>query len=738
MVVAASRLFAFGVRIQHLEQIGDAIGQSFKAALACPCNECGLHEWTDDQSEAWSWCWEVLSADIAKTIRAQELRHVQLVRDSWEAVKASKSSVDLGDLFYTDLQEEAPQVIHLFQRPRKMQAYLFIQAMELIVRFGEDPASFFDELKPLVIRHIKYGVRSQYMKPFGIVLMRTMEHVLGPLWTTDVSAAWKSLWTRCSCVVSRSLNVGTNLITVSIVNGDLCQLRRAVACAPRCDRAKWIVQVQVNGSVLSPLYWAVRDCKYAMARFMLRDLLTIRADREEYYYGAHLLFESHPDLVSALCRESPQLVSTLFDGLMWHSQAVEKGKVRVNYYIGELYGAPEGDPWASPLAVFCAEGKPWMFDHPVLDKVLQLKWGRLKLLFFAEQTVFALILVLFMVGFVDGASELTCSQHTVNLRRAVASMSGIVLLVMLVLMHVQIRSGQCVRIQPLPKLPSISFVTPRLLANKWNTSRFIACVLIIIAALSGHCNQGTSRSDQGSTWNMHVEAWAGLLLWIQFSQILVTSTRLSALIYTVGILLSDVVRLLLVILILLVAFAAYLTCLSNEGFGEFGQSILSLVRVSIEVSKPDLIEVGGWSLFMLLFFVTFIQVGMLSILVAQLSLSYETTSQDKTGYAKMNKAFVVVEIESVLSQAMRTRIYDVFAFDQPLEFDSGDLGPTGGVQVRENAAVRSHPTYVPDRILRFPGDADPKEPWPEQESDSEDEWMEDDADDRSRLGDDFD
>mmetsp|Transcript_3832 Transcript_3832/g.9312 ORF Transcript_3832/g.9312 Transcript_3832/m.9312 type:complete len:130 (+) Transcript_3832:2113-2502(+) len=129
---------------------------------------------------------------------------------------------------------------------------------------------------------------------------------------------------------------------------------------------------------------------------------------------------------------------------------------------------------------------------------------------------------------------------------------------------------------------------------------------------------------------------------------------------------------------------------------------------------------------------------MLSILVAQLSLSYETTSQDKTGYAKMNKAFVVVEIESVLSQAMRTRIYDVFAFDQPLEFDSGDLGPTGGVQVRENAAVRSHPTYVPDRILRFPGDADPKEPWPEQESDSEDEWMEDDADDRSRLGDDFD
>jgi hypothetical protein len=42
-----------------------------------------------------------------------------------------------------------------------MQAYLFVSAIELVVRFGETPDQFFVELKPLIIRHIKYGVKSE-------------------------------------------------------------------------------------------------------------------------------------------------------------------------------------------------------------------------------------------------------------------------------------------------------------------------------------------------------------------------------------------------------------------------------------------------------------------------------------------------------------------------------------------------------------------------------------------------
>ncbi len=42
-----------------------------------------------------------------------------------------------------------------------MQAYLFVSAIELVLQFGENPEQFFQDLKPLIIRHIKYGVKSE-------------------------------------------------------------------------------------------------------------------------------------------------------------------------------------------------------------------------------------------------------------------------------------------------------------------------------------------------------------------------------------------------------------------------------------------------------------------------------------------------------------------------------------------------------------------------------------------------
>ena len=47
------------------------------------------------------------------------------------------------------------------QRPKRMQAYLFVSAIELVVQFGENPERFFKDLKPLIIRHIKYGVKAE-------------------------------------------------------------------------------------------------------------------------------------------------------------------------------------------------------------------------------------------------------------------------------------------------------------------------------------------------------------------------------------------------------------------------------------------------------------------------------------------------------------------------------------------------------------------------------------------------
>jgi hemoglobin-like flavoprotein len=271
----------------------------------------------------------------------------------------------VGEKLFSELGREAPHVVHLFQRPKKLQAYMWMQAVELLVVFTEIPQDFFDALKDLTIRHVKYGVKGEYVKPFGKAILAGIEDLAGDHWNEDMCKAWANLWRRISTCVGRSLNVGVNLITVAIVNGDVDKFKYAIECAPRKDRMSWVTRVevtlkptthahiekfqfqvclsvhsrertvgdhvghvsQVYGSIMSPLYWAIRDGKFAIAQYMIQDLLAIRADRDMYYYGREHLFETHPDVIPIFCKDCPMLVEDLMDGLLWYSQHVLDGKV---------------------------------------------------------------------------------------------------------------------------------------------------------------------------------------------------------------------------------------------------------------------------------------------------------------------------------------------------------------------------------------------------------------------------
>jgi len=60
----------------------------------------------------------------------------------------------------------------------------------------------------------------------------------------------------------------------------------------------------------------------------------------------------------------------------------------------------------------------------------------------------------------------------------------------------------------------------------------------------------------------------------------------------------------------------------------------------------------------------------------------------------------------------RRKLFEEMQFNIAVPFDTGDSGPSGGIQVIEPASVRISPYYTPDRVLRFTGDTSPKDPWP--------------------------
>lgn len=213
-------------------------------------------------------------------------------------------------------------------------------------------------------------------------------------------------------------------------------------------------------------------------------------------------------------------------------------------------------------------------------------------------------------------------------------------------------------------------------------------------------------------WLTVLAAISTLLLWLQFIQILILSRPLAAFTYTLSAMFVDVTRNLMIILVILVSFAFTLTTLEQPGYESPGQAVLNLVYISLGMSSAEMEHLENFGLFCLSLFVIIVEVGFLNILIAQLALIYERLSLDKEGYAKMNRCYTCVEIESFLPYSYRQRVWEEFNFDLPLPFDAGDDGPSGGIQVQEPASVRAAKKYVPDRVLRFPGEAKSSEPWP--------------------------
>eukprot|EP00281_Chroomonas_sp_CCMP1168_P028632 CAMPEP_0206255438 /NCGR_PEP_ID=MMETSP0047_2-20121206/24246_1 /ASSEMBLY_ACC=CAM_ASM_000192 /TAXON_ID=195065 /ORGANISM="Chroomonas mesostigmatica_cf, Strain CCMP1168" /LENGTH=552 /DNA_ID=CAMNT_0053681835 /DNA_START=1 /DNA_END=1659 /DNA_ORIENTATION=- len=526
------------------------------------------------------------------------------------------------------------------------------------------------------------------------------------------------LWMRASSCVARALNVGTNPVIVSLVQGDTEKLCEAMNCASRGERFDWLTRVDVNGEVLSPLFWSIRDGNFSIAKFIINDLLTIRADREAYYYGMSKLFETHPDVVEILCRECPSLLeSCLFDGLMWHSRDVEAGFVRVNYYIVEMYGVPEKEPnvWRTPLAILVKAGRNEVFNHPVGAKLLQVKWDRFgKRCFLGVQGFYAIMLILFMVGNIEYHDDCRFKGLRYFLG-AVALIAGGMQA------FIAVRQRRCGWTDSAKiKMSPFRVNLPNWLRSPWNMLRFIACWLLVIACFMEQCRHwgdeqeyhGPKEYNRVEYVSMSINAFVGVLLWSQELQILVLSTRLAALTYNIGYMFEDVGRNLVVVTGFVFAFATALTALQSEHFETFGGSVTVLVRVTLGIDPPSMIKLDSLALFFLFLFVICVTIGMLNILIAQLWSSFGHVAANKKVYAMQHRADICIHMESILPFKTRKRLFDEMHFDLPVPFSQGDAGPPGGIQMMEPASVRNGRFYMPDRILRFTGEASPQDPWP--------------------------
>jgi hypothetical protein len=139
LTVFASRFFDYGCRTSHLKLIGEALQGVLGEVLILS----GQAAWGPQETAAWAWFWGRCESSMSVTIGAHEKDYADTVSQSWSDILETNTNESFGNMFYAEMQNTAPELLSLFVRPKSMQYSTFIQLMETLVCFAQDPEVFY-------------------------------------------------------------------------------------------------------------------------------------------------------------------------------------------------------------------------------------------------------------------------------------------------------------------------------------------------------------------------------------------------------------------------------------------------------------------------------------------------------------------------------------------------------------------------------------------------------------------
>eukprot|EP00388_Colpodella_angusta_P024148 GDKJ01062944.1.p1 GENE.GDKJ01062944.1~~GDKJ01062944.1.p1 ORF type:complete len:1015 (-),score=222.58 GDKJ01062944.1:2715-5642(-) len=393
-----------------IQQLLDSIDRSVVVDVETGA-ACNLYE--DDYVNAWAWVRADIDRDTAALIKQIRVRAPLLIH-SWQLVTSKIREEEMGIMFYDKLFKISPEIKNLFSRPQSQVGLMFAAVVAILIKAVQDPLELANQLRKIAIAHIKFNVQLYHIPIFGTCLVETVQDILQKDFTPEVREAWSMLWERVAMKFYNIIQAGTNLVTKAMITGSAENVLRALEDSPSGSRVAWACKIDLDGGFLSPLYWAIRDGKLAIAQVLLRDVLTIRKDVERMWYGCALLFQAHPDLVEILCNEAPPLLHDLLDGLVWKSRHASNGTRRMVFFVRELWGDPDvaqnQSAYRSPIGSLVRLKDAELFCHPAVDFVLQKKWRLFAAFyFFRSQSIMFLILVSFVLGYaIDYGAAVWC------------------------------------------------------------------------------------------------------------------------------------------------------------------------------------------------------------------------------------------------------------------------------------------------------------------------------------------
>lgn len=210
---------------------------------------------------------------------------------------------------------------------------------------------------------------------------------------------------------------------------------------------------------------------------------------------------------------------------------------------------------------------------------------------------------------------------------------------------------------------------------------------------------------------------AMLLYFALLIDLAVLSTKVSAYVLVCIRMLSEVSLFLLALFAFLLAFASGISVIKHNqpDFAGIHKGLLALLEMTMQMfdgAHYERYESDPLVLVCVFVFLVCIVVFLFNMLVAQLTCAYEAVYSDMIGYARLERIEIIVGVMPVVSEKRWRGFCESLKLDQKCEFNAGDIGVTGGIQILE--AANLNPT-TQDMIKRFGGSTSVEMQWPQEQ-----------------------
>eukprot|EP00435_Cladocopium_sp_Y103_P065432 s597_g27.t1 len=675
---------------------GKILLSEFKAVTLASLRSLLPQDWDSDHEVAWGWLWENIEGLLSSMLGKPALQEKALER--FLSNLSEEELRKVGSSLFPSFFDLAPAGQDFLKQSATRINFIGDKVIALTLEMYRTPRHMVETLSALGLRHVGYVIPTEMFPPFVSAAVALIQRH-----TTDELVVEAFRWSLAliAKILVRSIAEGSTLVMKAINTNNRVTLVKAMDVSSRGQRANDLLSITVGTQSISPFYWSIDSGALVCAQTILEDLLTIRADRDVYYYGCDNLFTRHPEVIKRICVSAPSLLPTLLDGLVWRSRQTKEGMRRVNYYVKHLIQDLEGN-FSPNLECLVTHGDPNIIRHPTVVLFADILWHKVASFKFVVSKLFSVfILIVFIFGqavLLRHTSEQTPEEEyamfACRVVNYVGSLSKLVVS-QLRKFFTDLRNRDYRWICGIP--------VPAYLFNVQDAASCCLMWLLVIMAmqepffwclsdgqgLTQMCQEGEVRKDFYSACTF----LAMILYWALLMDLAIFSMRISAYVLVCGRVTGEVALFLSALLFLLLAFS---TAISSLMYPQEHYQVL--VATSTIVTVPVCI---------FLFIVT---IFLMNLLIAQLTQSYHDAFSNMQGYARLNRASVTAVTIANVSRKRWSRFLQIMAFDEPMEFNEGDVGLSGGIQVLEPS---NEHLVTEDSIKRFGGSTAPTAPWPQ-------------------------